>query len=48
MPPWWARPEGKWQVGRDRERWRGGWGDHVLKIGEVLWTGLGESRMGKA
>jgi hypothetical protein len=48
MPLWWARSGGTWRGGKGRGCWKGGWGDHVVRIGEVLWTGLGESRMGRA
>jgi hypothetical protein len=47
MPLWWAMSRGKWRGGRGRWRWRGGLGDHVVRIGEVLWTGLEGSKMGR-
>ena len=48
MPLWWAILRGRWRAGRGRGRWKAEQEDHVVKIGEVLWIGLGESRKGRA
>lgn len=48
MPLWLGKPADRRRAWRGRGRSRGGLGDHVARIGAVLWIGLGERRTGRS